>query len=139
VINELALTVTAFSHDAKTGALTTLQTISTLPAGVEPVRADEVCSLEPELLRLRVHHRDECGAVTVAHIVGERDGRVVGALDQGCADQVADRDALTCAQVHGRLADRGSIRADAHDVVPLRMLERDEHGHELRDARDRDT
>lgn len=34
VINELALTVTVFSHDAKTGALKEVQTIGTLPAGV---------------------------------------------------------------------------------------------------------
>lgn len=33
VINELLLTVTAFSHDGKSGALTELQTISTLPPG----------------------------------------------------------------------------------------------------------
>ena len=33
VINELLSTVTAFKHDAGTGALTELQTISTLPAG----------------------------------------------------------------------------------------------------------
>ncbi|WP_157898970.1 lactonase family protein [Luteitalea pratensis] len=33
VINELALTVTVFSRDAKSGALTEVQTISTLPAG----------------------------------------------------------------------------------------------------------
>ena len=34
VINELALTVTAFSRDAQTGALTEIQTINTLPSGV---------------------------------------------------------------------------------------------------------
>lgn len=34
VINELSLTVTAFSRDPKSGALTELQTVSTLPAGV---------------------------------------------------------------------------------------------------------
>lgn len=34
VINELSLTVTAFSRDVKTGALTEVQTIGTLPAGV---------------------------------------------------------------------------------------------------------
>lgn len=34
VINELSLTVTAFSRDATTGALTEVQTIGTLPAGV---------------------------------------------------------------------------------------------------------
>lgn len=33
VINELALTVTAFARDAESGALTTLQTIGTLPEG----------------------------------------------------------------------------------------------------------
>jgi len=33
VINELALTVTVFARDAKTGALTEVQSISTLPAG----------------------------------------------------------------------------------------------------------
>jgi 6-phosphogluconolactonase len=34
VINELALTVTAFSRDATSGALSELQTIGTLPAGI---------------------------------------------------------------------------------------------------------
>ncbi len=33
VINELSLTVTVFARDAKTGGLTEVQTISTLPAG----------------------------------------------------------------------------------------------------------
>jgi 6-phosphogluconolactonase len=36
VINEIVLTVTAFARDAATGALTALQTISTLPEGVKP-------------------------------------------------------------------------------------------------------
>lgn len=35
-INELALTVTAFARSAANGALTTVQTISTLPAGTAP-------------------------------------------------------------------------------------------------------
>jgi 6-phosphogluconolactonase len=34
VINEIDLTVTAFSHDVKRGALTALQTVSTLPEGL---------------------------------------------------------------------------------------------------------
>jgi 6-phosphogluconolactonase len=34
VINEMDLTVTAFSHDAKRGTLTTVQTVSTLPEGL---------------------------------------------------------------------------------------------------------
>ncbi len=37
VINEIDLTVTAFSHDAKRGALTALQSVSTLPEGVAKV------------------------------------------------------------------------------------------------------
>jgi len=37
VINEIDLTVTAFSQDAKSGALTVLQSVSTLPAGVTKV------------------------------------------------------------------------------------------------------
>lgn len=37
VINEIDLTVTAFSHDAKSGALTVLQSVSTLPDGVTKV------------------------------------------------------------------------------------------------------
>ncbi|MCA9052326.1 MAG: lactonase family protein [Planctomycetaceae bacterium] len=36
VINELASTITAFSHDAGTGALTELQTVSSLPNGDVP-------------------------------------------------------------------------------------------------------
>jgi 6-phosphogluconolactonase len=37
VINELQLTVTAFAHDATRGALTEMQTISTLPDGQQPL------------------------------------------------------------------------------------------------------
>lgn len=36
VINEMLLTVTAFSHDAASGALAEVQTLTTLPPGVEP-------------------------------------------------------------------------------------------------------
>ncbi len=36
VINELSLTVTAFTRDARQGTLTTLQTVSTLPPGAAP-------------------------------------------------------------------------------------------------------
>ncbi len=36
VINELLVTVTAFRHDSKSGALTEVQTISTLPPGESP-------------------------------------------------------------------------------------------------------
>ena len=39
VINEIDLTVTAFSHNAKSGALTTVQSVSTLPDGVTKVPA----------------------------------------------------------------------------------------------------
>lgn len=35
VINEILVTVTAFRHDAKTGALTEIETVTTLPAGQE--------------------------------------------------------------------------------------------------------
>ena len=92
-------------------------------AGVEPVRADEVCSLEPELLRLRVHHRDECGAVAVAHVVGERHGRVVGALDQCGLDEITDTHSFTGTEMHRRLADRGCVRPDPHHVLPTCMVE----------------
>jgi 6-phosphogluconolactonase len=44
VINELALTVTAFRYDAKVGVLTELQTVSTLPAADQPVQAGWSCA-----------------------------------------------------------------------------------------------
>lgn len=45
VINEMALTVTAFRVDSGTGGLEAVQTISTLPAGTEPIgsTAEVVC------------------------------------------------------------------------------------------------
>ena len=80
---------------------------------------------------------DEHLAVTVTDVVRKRNGCVVGALDQRRLDEVADTNSLTRTQMHGRLADRGSVCPDTHDVPPMRMLERDENRHQLRDARDR--
>ena len=37
VINELLLTVTSFAYDADKGALTSIETLSTLPAGTKPI------------------------------------------------------------------------------------------------------
>src|SRR5439155_19184339 len=83
-----------------------------MTADVQPIRADEVGSVEPELLRLFVHHRDERLAVPVADVFRERHGGVVRALNQGRLDEVAHAYALARTEVHGRLADRGDIRAD---------------------------
>ena len=85
---------------------------------VQTVRPDEVRAVEPELSGLRVHHRHERLAVAVTDVIGERNSRIVGALDQRRLDEVADRMSLTGSEVHGRLADRGCVCPDAHDVPP---------------------
>jgi len=56
---------------------------------IEPVGVHEVRVLEPELARPRVHQLHEVADRAAAHVGGDRIGGVVGALDQGRADQVA--------------------------------------------------
>ena len=106
---------------------------------VEPIRPDEVRSLEPELLGLCVHHRDERLAVAAADVIGERDSSVVRALNQRRFDEISHADALAGAEVHGRLTHCGRIRPDPHHRVPARMIERDDHCHQLRETCDRHT
>src|SRR5262249_11108714 len=70
---------------------------------------------------------------------GERDRSVVRALDQRRFDQFTDGQALTLLQVDRRFADGRSLTADRDDVVQARVLKRDQDGHQLRDAGDRQT
>ncbi len=105
---------------------------------VEAVRPDEARVGEAPLSRSDVHDPDETGCVSPAHVVGERPGGVVGALDERRLDQVVDGDSLAGSEIDGRLADRGRLRRHRHDVRGLRLLERDEHGHQLGDAGDRE-
>ncbi len=105
--------------------------------GVQPVGADEVRVPQPEPARLRVHHCHEAGLAPMPDVVRKRVGRVVRARDQRGLDQVANRNSLSLPQEDGRLADRGHCLGDGGDRVQARVLERDEHGHELGDARDR--
>ena len=76
---------------------------------------------------------------SVSGVVGKRNRCIVRALNERGLDEIADGESLAGAQMHRRLADLGCVGAHPHDVVPLRMLERDEHGHQLRDARDRNA
>ena len=108
-----------------------------VPRRVEPIRADEVRVGQAELPGAPVHHRDEAVRVAAADMLGERPGRVVRALDQAGLDEVAHGQPLTGAKVHARLAHRSGMRRDRHLVGQLRALEREEHGHHLRQARDR--
>ena len=104
---------------------------------VETVRADEVRVREAELPRAPVHHRDEAGLAPVPDVVGERPGRVVRALDQAGLDEVPDGQLLARAQV---MLDSPTSAASGETVtmsVELRSLEREEDGHQLREARDR--
>ena len=54
-------------------------------------------------------------------------------------DEISDGDPFTGTQIDRRLAHGGGVRADLHDVVEIGVLERDEHRHQLRDARNRET
>ena len=81
--------------------------------------------------------RDEALDVSLPDVFGECPRCVVRALDQRRLEQVADGEPLARAQRDARLADCGRLRRDRDHVVETRMLERDEHGHHLRQARDR--
>jgi hypothetical protein len=109
-----------------------------VPGRVEPVGAHEVRVVEPELGGLCVHQVDEALQVSIADVERERVCRVVRALDQRGADQVAHGQPLAGADLDRRLADDGRARADGDDVGQTRVLERHEHRHQLRDARDGD-
>jgi hypothetical protein len=106
-------------------------------AGVEPVRVHEVGVAQAERARLRVHPGHEETAPAVGGVVGQRDRSVVRALDERCLDQLADREAIPGPEVDGRLADGRGAFGHPHHLAETGMLERDEHGHQLRDAGDR--
>jgi len=89
---------------------------------------------ESELSRACVHHRHEPGLTSFTDVVGERVRGVVGALDQRALQQLADGDPLAGAEVDRGLAYCSSPRGDGDDVVRLRLLDRQEHGHQLRQA-----
>jgi hypothetical protein len=101
------------------------------------VRADEVRVLESQLLRLGVHQRHEPRAAPASDVEGERLRGVVGALDQGRLDEIVDGDPLARPQVDGRSAGSRGGFGHGDDVVEPGVLERHEHRHQLRDARDR--
>jgi hypothetical protein len=106
---------------------------------VEPVRPHEVRVVQAELRSLLVHPADEAGDVAAGRRCSERVGGVVGALDERAFEQVVHRDALSGGERDPRLADlRGALR-HRHDVARPQVLQRDEHRHQLRDARDRDA
>ena len=106
---------------------------------VEPVGPDEVRVAEAELPGLGVHHRDEARLVAVADVRGQRVRRVVRAGYQRGLEQLAHGQPVARVEARRGLADLGRLRADGDDVVGLRVLERQQDRHQLRDARDRDA
>ena len=108
-----------------------------MPGRVEPVGAHVVRVPQPEATGTRVHHRDEPGLAAVAHVVGQRVGCVICALDQRRLEQLEQREPLPGPQVRRRLADRGGVACDGDDVVQPRVFEREQDRHQLRDAGDR--
>ena len=106
--------------------------------GVEPVRPDEVALVQPELPRPRVHHRHEARLAAAAHVGRERIGRVVRAGDQRGLEQLAHGQPLARPEGDRRVLGLRGVAADGHDLVRLRVLERQQDGHQLRQARDRD-
>ena len=104
---------------------------------VEPVRAHEVRVVQAELLRLRVHPRDEQRKVAAGGRGRERVRGVVRTLDQRALEQVAHGDPLPRVQRDPRPADARRLRRHRDDLVEVEVLQRDDHRHQLRDARDR--
>ncbi len=94
--------------------------------------------VEAELRCALVHHPDELrhGAADVGC---QRVGGVVRALDEGGREEVAHLQLLSRLEVDRRLSDCGSRPLDAHDVVLLRVLDREERRHQLREARHRNA
>ena len=104
---------------------------------VEPVRPHEVRVVQAELLRARVHPRDEERQVAAGGGGCERIRRVVRALDQRPLEQVAHGDLLSRVERDPRPADARGPRRHRDDLIEVEVLQRDEHRHELRDARNR--
>jgi hypothetical protein len=109
-----------------------------VPRHIEPVGAHEVSVVEVELDGAPVHHAHESPGAA-AHVRGESVSRIVCALHECGRQEVAHRDALADGEMNRRLADRRSCSPDENALVRPRVLERDEGGHDLRDAGDRDA
>ena len=92
--------------------------------------------VKTERARFRVHQPRERREVG-RHGQRERGGRVVRGLDQRALDKLVHGEVLVRAEVDRRLADDRSARVGVDDVGQLVMLQRDEHGHQLRDRGDR--
>ena len=105
-----------------------------VPALVQAVRVLEVRVGEPELLGFRIHETDEAIGRSAPDVKRESLCRVVRARDERRADEVRHAELLAGTQVDRRLADTRGARAHAHDVGEPRLLERDDGGHQLRDA-----
>src|ERR671935_1861014 len=107
-----------------------------MPWRVEPVRPHVVRVPESELPCARVHHRHEPSLASFTDVVGERVRGVVCALDQRSFEQLADCHLFAGGEVDRRLTDGCRPRRDGDDVARLRPLDGQEHGHQLRQARD---
>ena len=108
-----------------------------VPGRVQPVGTDEVRVRQAELPRALVHHRDEAGLISLPDVVGQRPGGVVGALNEARFDEVAHGELFPGAEADRRLPDLRRFRWNGDDVVEPGLLEREQNGHELRDAGDR--
>ncbi len=105
---------------------------------VEPVRPDEVGVGEPELLRLRVHQRDERGAVSARPRVASASAASLALWISAPASRSWTVIRSPGAQRDPRLADaEPRARSTVTSSPSFEVLERDEHGHQLRDAGDR--
>jgi len=104
---------------------------------VEPDRGRVVRVREAELLRARIHHRDESGHRPVPDAERERLSSIVGARQQHREHQVVDAHPFA-----GREADLGVDRRKVdlglgEHRIQRRVLEDDERRHQLRRAGDR--
>ncbi len=107
--------------------------------GVETVRARVVGVGQAELPCAGVHHCHESSLASLTDVVGKRVRGIVRALDQRALEQLPDGQPLAGPKLDRGLADRGGPRGDGDDVARLRVLDRQEHRHQLRQARDRNT
>ena len=124
-------------RSAAASSVVTSRALETCPAWSSPCGFSKCVAVRPSARAFAFIIATKRGIEPWPTYDGERGGGVVRARHERCDREVPHREPLARAEVDGRLADRGRLRRDGDDVVEPGMLERDEHRHQLRDARRR--
>ena len=112
-----------------------------MSVGVKPRRIDKVRVRHAKLCRLLVHQGDE-RLFAARHMLGQRDGRVVGARDRGRLEQIVDRKLFARFKPDLRSAHRLRMLGARHhvakrDLPAVERLHHEQQRHHLCDRRGR--